>query len=272
MRIHRSAMAAALIAAALGCASASSLASPPAAGAPAPARFVDPLTGHEVVRISREPGSVSLYFHQNSFTSQGDAMAVSTPSGIAEVRLADWSSRLIVRDPQARLLFVGRRTRTVYFSKAGPGQGSRIFAADFDTSRVRQVAQLARGEIGSINAGEILLLGVEAERSAPLQPGGEGSRPGEIAFGATGPDGKPLPYAEAKEVRLDRRLETRVPMRIFTLDLRTGAQRTVIASDDWLNHIQFSPTDPHLLMCCQEGPWHPGGREDRRSAQARLPA
>jgi oligogalacturonide lyase len=25
---------------------------------------------------------------------------------------------------------------------------------------------------------------------------------------------------------------------------------------DWLNHLQFSPTDPHLLMFCHEGPWH----------------
>jgi oligogalacturonide lyase len=24
----------------------------------------------------------------------------------------------------------------------------------------------------------------------------------------------------------------------------------------WLNHIQFSPTDPDLLMFCHEGPWH----------------
>ena len=25
---------------------------------------------------------------------------------------------------------------------------------------------------------------------------------------------------------------------------------------DWLNHLQFSPTDPTLLMFCHEGPWH----------------
>ncbi|WP_342454735.1 oligogalacturonate lyase family protein [Sphingomonas sp. H160509] len=25
---------------------------------------------------------------------------------------------------------------------------------------------------------------------------------------------------------------------------------------DWLNHLQFSPTDPTLLMYCHEGPWH----------------
>jgi oligogalacturonide lyase len=31
----------------------------------------------------------------------------------------------------------------------------------------------------------------------------------------------------------------------------------VVASDkDWLNHIQFSPTDPNQIMYCHEGPWH----------------
>jgi oligogalacturonide lyase len=25
---------------------------------------------------------------------------------------------------------------------------------------------------------------------------------------------------------------------------------------DWLNHVQFSPTDPTLMMFCHEGPWH----------------
>jgi oligogalacturonide lyase len=27
-------------------------------------------------------------------------------------------------------------------------------------------------------------------------------------------------------------------------------------STDWLNHLEFSPTDPNLLMFCHEGPWH----------------
>jgi oligogalacturonide lyase len=30
----------------------------------------------------------------------------------------------------------------------------------------------------------------------------------------------------------------------------------IVASNDWLNHVQFSPTDPGLIMYCHEGPWH----------------
>ena len=32
--------------------------------------------------------------------------------------------------------------------------------------------------------------------------------------------------------------------------------KTVYRSTDWLNHVQFSPTDPGLIMFCHEGPWH----------------
>jgi len=32
--------------------------------------------------------------------------------------------------------------------------------------------------------------------------------------------------------------------------------KTILNSTDWLNHLEFSPTDPALLMYCHEGPWH----------------
>ena len=41
----------------------------------------------------------------------------------------------------------------------------------------------------------------------------------------------------------------------------------------WLNHVQFSPTDPNLLMYCHEGPWHKVNRIwtiDIRTGQTRL--
>jgi oligogalacturonide lyase len=113
-------------------------------------------------------------------------------------------------------------------------------------------------QIDTINADETLLAGQVAERTMELQPGSRGrdAKTDQAAYAALGPDGKPLPYAEAKEVRLNDRLEARIPMEIFTIDTRTGARRSVIRSTDWLNHLQFSPTDPGLLMYCHEGPWH----------------
>jgi oligogalacturonide lyase len=42
---------------------------------------------------------------------------------------------------------------------------------------------------------------------------------------------------------------------MYLLDLQTGQVRILMRSTDWLNHMQFSPTDPTLLMYCHEGPW-----------------
>ena len=55
---------------------------------------------------------------------------------------------------------------------------------------------------------------------------------------------------------MERRLAARLPMQLFVVNTGTGETKTILRSTDWLNHIQFSPTDPALVMFCHEGPWH----------------
>jgi oligogalacturonide lyase len=55
---------------------------------------------------------------------------------------------------------------------------------------------------------------------------------------------------------MERRLAARLPMGLFTVDVKTGEVKTILKGTDWLNHLEFSPTDPTLLMFCHEGPWH----------------
>ncbi len=240
----------------------------PALAEPAP-QWVDRLTGHRVIRISRVPDSTTLYFHQNSYTPQGDRMVVSVPDGIATVDLKTWDLKPLVREKGVTLLFTGRRTRTAYYARqlrndaSGP---STVFAVDIDSGRTRKVAGIPGGSIGSINADETLLLGQVALGAGALRP--DGTRqdqrhtpgrvvgPGEADYRAIRADGTPYSFAEAKERRLNERLEAGIPMEIFTIDLRTGQRRVVTASTDWLNHIQFSPTDPQRILYCHEGPWH----------------
>ncbi|MBD8676995.1 oligogalacturonate lyase family protein [Sphingomonas sp. CFBP 13720] len=250
-------------------AAAAMLASSMAATAKPAAEWVDATTGHRVVRISRVADSASLYFHQNSYTPQGDRMVVSVPGGIATVDLTTWELKPLARGKGITLLFTGRRTRTAYYATqlrndaSGP---STIHAVDIDTGRTRKVADIPGGSIGSINADETLLLGQVALAPGGLRPDGtrQDARhtpgrvvgPGEADYRANRADGTPYSFAEAKERRLNERLEAGIPMEIFTIDLKTGERRVVTASTDWLNHIQFSPTDPQQIMYCHEGPWH----------------
>src|SRR5438552_8898177 len=39
-----------------------------------PTDWVDPSTGHRIVRLSDESGSASFYFHQNAYSADGDLM------------------------------------------------------------------------------------------------------------------------------------------------------------------------------------------------------
>jgi oligogalacturonide lyase len=225
-----------------------------------PLEWIDAKTGHRIVRLSTEPGTRSLYFHQNSFTPDGRFMIASGPAGIYSIELATRRNQLIVPG-KSTPLFVGRKSGLVYFARSdGPNASEQqtpttVFTVPINGGKPRQVARIARGMIGSVNADETLLLGVFAERAYTLETGPRDPR-FDAAYAAKGPDGKPLTFAEAKEVRLNERVDARIPMEMFTIDLRTGAQTTIRRSTDWLNHLQFSPTDPNLVMFCHEGPWH----------------
>jgi oligogalacturonide lyase len=50
--------------------------------------------------------------------------------------------------------------------------------------------------------------------------------------------------------------EARLPRTLFTINIATGKLAKVFTDSAWLNHVQFSSTDPSLLMFCHEGPWH----------------
>ena len=52
-----------------------------------PREWIDPDTGHRVVRLSQEPGSESLYFHQNAYTTEGDKLIITTPTGVSTINL-----------------------------------------------------------------------------------------------------------------------------------------------------------------------------------------
>jgi len=231
--------------------------------------WTDPETGHRIIRLSSQPGTKALYFHQNGYTPQGDELVVSSPKGIDAINLATRTQRSIVEQGDIVLLFCGRKTRRVFFTRkqaggtdstaeATPDKPLTIWAADIDSGRVDEVATVTRGSIASINADETLLLGSYAEQEFALQPGTKGrdDKTGQSVFSAVGPDGKPLSFADAKEVRMNDRLEARIPMVMFTVGIPSGEVKVVHKATDWLNHLQFSPTDPDLIMFCHEGPWH----------------
>src|SRR5271157_6623532 len=82
-----------------------------------PLEWVDPDTGHRIIRLSRDGGTEGLYFHQNAFTPQGDKMVMLTPDGVATVDLKTRQIDLVVPGVARTTnsvagVVVGRQSRT----------------------------------------------------------------------------------------------------------------------------------------------------------------
>jgi oligogalacturonide lyase len=198
-----------------------------------PAEWIEPVTGHRVIRLSQRPDTSSFYFHQNAYTETGDKLVVSTRGGgLAAINLKTRDIEPLV-EGRAGQVIVGKKTRQVFYTK-----GNVVCATHLDTRATRELAKLPpeiRGGSGlAVNADETLLAGSYVER-----------KPGDPRA--------PRPRAGGG---LEERWAARLPMRLYTVNVKTGEVKTFHPSNDWLNHVQFSPTDPTLLMFCHEGPWH----------------
>lgn len=241
------------------------LAAPLAGRAELPREWIDPDTGHRVVRLSDEAGTASLYFHQWSFTPDGRSVVVTTPHGIA---LIDHTTRALTPlvSGDAKIIQLGRRTGDVFYTRT-EGDQAAVFVFSLASRTERRLALLPpRATISTVNSDETLLAGTLTETEPPA---GELFPPNSGAAAKNTPqgewmkstddrarDGRLFTFAEQKERRLARRLDARLPMAIFTVAVADGELRIVHRATDWLNHLQFSPADPGQLMFCHEGPWH----------------
>jgi oligogalacturonide lyase len=204
-----------------------------------PREWIDPDTGHRVVRLSDEPGSATLYFHQNAYTPDGEKLIITTPTGLSIINLKTRAIEKVV-EGRVNVIMTGKKTGQIYYVKAGV-----VYATDLRTKATREVAKLPpRGSVASVNADETLLAGI-IDEGPPVSP----------TSAQTGNAPRADSYPGKGEM-MERRLAERRPLRLVTISTTNGEVKTLLRGTDWYNHIQFSPTDPTLLMFCHEGPWH----------------
>lgn len=199
---------------------------PSAAQPEAPKDWIDP-SGHRVIRLTGDAGGTSFYFHQNAYTADGARLVVTSKGGFAVIDLTTLGTKPCKIDTLAvgagKTPVLGKKTRLLYYVK-----GNSIYATHIDTKETREVAKLPAGLTGAsglaLNADETLLA-------------------------STGNDPK------AKELVKDKDAKGTRSMCLFTVDVKTGAINKIHYATDWLNHTQFSPTDPQQLLFCHEGTW-----------------
>lgn len=230
-----------------------------------PREWVDRDTGHRIVRLTDSAGGSTLYFHDNAFSREGDKLVINTPAGVAAIDVAKIGTGVAEPDivaPSRRGAYFARRSREIYFNvpgEAGNRGSGKVMAVHVDTGAVREVLH---GR-GLINADETLSV---VKNGNAADPDGKYPRPPVRAAlpqlqrmfpGRKMEDLTPdQQYSVTKEDGLAKRaLNPGLQSFVFT-NLRTGETRETGFQYGDLNHMQFNPVDPHLLLYCHEGTWH----------------
>jgi len=219
-----------------------------------PTEWVDADTGHRVVRLSKEPGSQSLYFHQNAYSPDGRKLMISTPSGISTVDLQTREIEQVVQGP-VHVIMTGRKTGQIYYTKRGGG--GVVYAVDPQTKQSHEVAKIPEGAgVNCVNCDETLLAGtITYQSDGTPQPTLRATTAPTFGVPALGSDASTTRPANRGQM-IERRYNLHLPMDLYVLDIKSGEVKKFNHSTQWLNHLQFSPTDPQQLLFCHEGPWH----------------
>jgi len=220
-----------------------------------PKTWIDADTGHRVTRLTDEPNSEAPPSSRNAFTPDGRDMIYTSPEAIRVLNLATLRSKLLIVG-KVHNVVVGTKTRRVFFTK----ESAFLYAVDIDTRQVKRIAPIPPlAVITSVNADETLLLGTRIEPGAPEFNDFLGKAwkdaAGETMKNPAGIRSSKEIGEEVKEQAKKMRIEAKVPEYMFTVNLQTGEVRTILQGTDWLNKVQFSPTDTDLILYEHEGPY-----------------
>jgi oligogalacturonide lyase len=204
-----------------------------------PDEFVDPETHLRVVHLSRMPNDRSgvIYFTYPSFSADSRFALIDVQFDDKWRHLFNFDFQTMAVHP----LVVDRMTQD---QVVAPKSGNLYYLADCAVWVIdlrgagppRKIADLPAkwcpGAGFSVNANETLIAGASSDVDAPVT-----TAPGAL------PKGGEQTFSQHK------------PNVLFTIDIKTGAVKVIHRINTWLGHVQFSPTDPELLIFCHEGPW-----------------
>lgn len=217
-----------------------------------PDSWIDKDTHHRIVRLSRLPGSsLSFYFHNNPFYGNKMVFYNSQPIDLTGVTKQETYSGT-ARNKQLYIVDLAtlKPEQLTHQSSAMNGEildrkngivyyqiKDSVFAVDINTKKnwlVYVFPEDFKASITTVNADGSLLGGAKSD-----------DKEKEI-----------LRLNPEKSSYFNLIYDAKLPRTLFTVDIKSKKLNRVFTDSAWLNHVQFSSTDPDLLMFCHEGPWH----------------
>lgn len=219
-----------------------------------PDEWIDKTTGHKVIRLTRRTGNnMSFYFHNNPFvgnkmifygtdllnTHENDSVKQETgniPANNKQLYSVDLKTfkvdQLTHQSNPMNGEILSQKTHLVYYQIKDSVYSTNVDA--HDTKLVYVFPKDFKAGITTVNSDGTLLAGAWSSDK-------------EKEIFAKNPN---------KSSYFELIYEAKEPRTLFTVNVKTGELKKIFTDSAWLNHIQFSPTDPELLMFCHEGPWH----------------
>jgi len=219
-----------------------------------PDEWIDKDTHHKLVRLTRiEGSSVSFYFHNNPFI--GNQMVFYNSSKEKAGAVTDMKKEtynMNVKNKQLYLLDLGVLTAKKLTNQSTPMNGEIVSA------KRKEVFYQVKDSVFSVNIEtrkEKLVYVFPQDFKANITTV---NADGTLLGGAKGSEAEAEIYKKNPEKKdyFNLIYEAKLPKTLFTINVETKKLTKLFTDSAWLNHVQFSPTDPALLMFCHEGPWH----------------
>jgi oligogalacturonide lyase len=221
-------------------------------GGQMPDEWIDKDTYHRIRRISLLEGSnLSFYFHNDPFIGNRMVFYNSLPNDLTGVSKQE-TSNSNARNKQLHIVDLETLKTEQLSHHSSPMSGEildkkngvvyyqvkdSVFAVNIKskkTSLVYVFPEDFKGNVTTVNADGSLLAGAKSD-----------DKEKEIFRNNPG-----------KSSYFNLVYEAKLPRTLFTIDVKNKDLTKVFTDSAWLNHVQFSSTDPTLLMFCHEGPWH----------------
>lgn len=224
-------------------------------GGKMPDEWIDKDTHHKVVRLSRIPGtSLSFYFHNNPFV--GNRMVFYNSSNQQGGEATDMKRQ--------ESYVLNSKNRQLYALDLGSLKAEQLtqhplaMSGEIVSEKLKEAFFQVKDSVFAVNVvtkKERLVYVFPADFQASITTI---NADGTLLGGSKGTDAEKEIYKNhpQKSEYFNLIFEAKLPKTLFTVDIKTGKLNKIFTDSAWLNHVQFSCTDPAILMFCHEGPWH----------------